>query len=110
MNGSATSANLSGLSVPQLASLLAAPARWEILQELSKGEALPVAELAQRTGRTAAATGKNLRLLRQLGVAVVGFGRLYSLAPALRPPSGAATTLDLGRCVLRFDPAPADEQ
>ncbi len=37
-----------------------------------------------------------------LGVVAVGYGRLYSLAPAFRPAPGALE-IDLGHCRVRLD-------
>ena len=45
---------------------------------------------------------KHLASLRKLGVVVVGYGRLYSLAPAYRPAPGA-TTIDLGHGAVKLD-------
>jgi DNA-binding IclR family transcriptional regulator len=69
------------------------------MRELAK-EALPVSELGRRTGRTATAMSKHMALMTELGVAQVGFGRLYSLTPAFRPVAGI---IDFGHCVVRLD-------
>ena len=90
------------LPLDALASLLAAPARWLILQELAKGEPLPVNVLAQRTGTTASAASKNLTLMRRLGVVHSGYGRLYTLTPPFRPAPGSHS-ISLGPCTLHFD-------
>ena len=96
--------NLPPSSIPleKLAQLLSDPARWAILLELAKGEPLPVKELARRVGRTPDMTSKHMAVFRAAGVAVVGYGRLYQLAPGLRPEPGS-TTLDLGHCLLKLD-------
>ncbi|MCX7007004.1 MAG: helix-turn-helix domain-containing protein [Kiritimatiellaeota bacterium] len=85
-----------------LARVLNDPVRWMILRELAKGEALPVVELGRRTGRSANMTSKHMMLMRAAGLVVAGYGRLYSLAPAVRPAPGA-TKLDLGHCHLILD-------
>lgn len=99
--------NPTAAAVPleKLARLLSDPARWTILRELAKGEPLPVSELARRVGRSADMTSKHMAVLRDAGVVVTGYGRLYQLAPAYRPAPGA-TTLDLGHCHLTLDPPP----
>ena len=82
--------------------LLGEPMRWRIVRELAKGEALPVQELARRTGRSPSLISKHVAALRAHGVAVVGYGRLYSLAPAFRPsPDGR--TIDFGHAVMKLD-------
>ncbi len=90
------------IPLEKLAGVLSDPGRWLILQELGKGEPLPVQELAKRTGRSAGMTSKHMATLRDAGVVVVGFGRLYQLAPVVRPAPGAKI-LDLGLCQLRLD-------
>lgn len=82
--------------------VLNAPVRWRILRELAKGEALPVQELARRLGVGPSLISSHVGVLRTAGLAVVGYGRLYSLAAALRPAPGSAT-IDLGYCILRLD-------
>ena len=77
-------------------------ARWRILRELAKGEALPTTELARRIGMTFSATYRHMCLLRKRGVVVTGYGGLYSLTPAYRPVPGTAT-IDFGHCVMRLD-------
>lgn len=89
-------------SLAALALLLGDVTRWLLLRELAKGEALPIHELAKRLGRTREGISKHLAVMRRVGVAVQGFGRLYSLTPALRPAPGA-TVLDFGHCTLRLD-------
>lgn len=85
----------------KLARVLAEPRRWKILRELAKGEALPIKELASRIGGKPDITSKHMAVIREAGLVVTGYGRLYSLAPAFRPPAGAAS-LDLGHCSLHL--------
>ena len=87
------------VSIENLARTLADPKRWLILQELGKGEALPIKELARRIGSKPDTTSKHMAVIREAGIVVSGYGRLYSLAPVFRPPAGA-TSLDLGHCTL----------
>ena len=77
--------------------------RIHILQELSRGQALPVGELARRCGCTSNAMSKQLALIWKTGVIVQTYGRLYALAPGFLPPAGA-TVLDLGQLVLKLPP------
>ncbi len=102
MNTPATPTNPPLLSRKQVCFLLSDPTRWALMVEMSKGEALPIFELARRLGRSRDVIAKHLAVLRKLGVAVVGFGHLYSMPPTLRPAPGV-TTLDFGHCVVRLD-------
>ena len=90
------------LSLASVTLLLSDPTRWQLLRELAKGEALPVGELARRLGRNRDAISKHLGVMRRVGVAAAGFGRLYSLVPAFRPAAGTAV-LDFGHCTVRLD-------
>ena len=94
------------LGLKDIALLLRHLGRWALLREMCRGEALPRSELARRTGQTLAVTSRHLGLMRRMGVVVVGYGSLHSLAPAYRPAPGTAT-IDFGHCVVRLDmPAP----
>jgi DNA-binding transcriptional ArsR family regulator len=90
------------LDLESICLLLSDPTRWLLLRELAKGQALPVNELGQRLGRSPEAISKHLAVMRRLGVAEAGFGRLYSLSPSFRPEPGAAV-LDFGHCTVRLD-------
>jgi DNA-binding transcriptional ArsR family regulator len=85
----------------KLARVLADPKRWKILQELAKGEALPIKEIANRIGRKPDMTSKHMAVIRDAGLVVTGYGHLYLLAPAFRPPAGA-TSIDLGHCSIHL--------
>lgn len=88
---------------PGIEQVLHSPQRWTILRELAKGEALPVNELSVRAKCSAAMGTKHMEVLREAGLVVRGYGRLYSLAPAIVPAPGAET-LDLGPCLLKLHP------
>lgn len=90
------------LPLQHLAAVLGKPARWLILQELVKGEPLPVTILAQRIGQTPDATSKHLAVMRRAGVVLTGYGRLYALTPPFRPAPGTRT-IPLGPCTLNFE-------
>lgn len=75
--------------------------RWRRLDELSKGEPLPVKELARRTGLTTYNASKHLVRMKRLGVVETKWGRLYALAPAFLPEPGSRT-VRLGVCALHF--------
>ena len=94
------------LSLTDIANLLGYRARWIALRELGKGPALPVNELARQMGLTPGAASKQMALMLELGVVKVGYGRLYSLAPAFRPAPGALE-IDLGHCRVRLDRPPS---
>ena len=102
MSETKTSAKTPPLGLDKLTLVLNGPTRWILLRELSKGEPLPIQELARRTGRSSDAISKHMAVLRRLGVAVVGFGRLYSLAPTFRPAPGT-NTIDFGYCTVHLD-------
>lgn len=75
--------------------------RWRILLELGKGDALPVGELAKRTGRPPDAVSKHMALLRKSGLVERVFSTCYTLPAAIKPAPGA-TTIDLGPCLLKL--------
>ena len=102
MSESNTSAKAPVLGLAQVSLLLNDPARWFLLRELSTGAALPVHELARRMKRSRYSISKHLAVMRRVGVATIGFGRLYSLAPAFLPAPGTAA-IDFGCCVVRLD-------
>jgi len=91
------------LSIDTLARALSVPARWVILRELARGQALPVAELAARARITPNLTSRHMSALKELGLAEQVLGRLYRLSSQLRPDP-ATGLLDLGQCLLRLDP------
>jgi DNA-binding transcriptional ArsR family regulator len=90
------------IKIRHLSRVLNGQARWRILRELAKGEALPVKELALRAGCPAASASKHMLLLKKAGVVTVGYGRLYKLSPHLQPEPGCPR-LDLGHCILKLD-------
>ena len=90
------------VALEEFCTTFAEPTRWNIIRELTKGQALPVMELARRVGRTPAMTSKHLAWLRTRGVVVVCYGRLYQMAPAFQPKPGERV-LDLGHCIMRLD-------
>lgn len=102
MSESNTTSARPPLSAADVALLLSDLTRWRLLREMAKGESLPMQVLAQRIGRSPEVTAKHVAVMRRMGVALVGYGRLNSLAPAYRPPAGG-TTIDFGHCVLRLD-------
>lgn len=77
--------------------------RWRILLELGKGDALPVGELARRTGKRPDAVSKHVALLRKAGLVEKIFSSCYTLPAAMIPAPGA-THIDLGPCLLKLAP------
>ena len=75
--------------------------RWRILDELLKGEPLPVKELSRRLGAPATNISKHCLLLYRSGIVQRGFGNLYKIHPSHLLPGQRA--LDLGAVVLRLD-------
>ena len=102
MSDSTSPTNKPRLSVAAAGLLLSDPTRWQILQELAKGQPLPVHELARRLGRPREVVSKHMSVLRRLEVAEPGFGWLYALVPAYRPAPGA-TEIDFGSCTVRLE-------
>jgi hypothetical protein len=90
------------IKVKHLSRLLNGLARWRILRELAKGEALPVKVLAVVAGCPPASASKHMLLLKKAGVVKVGYGRLYKLSPHLQPEPGSQR-LDLGHCIIKLD-------
>ena len=91
-----------GLPLKIVVMVLHEPARWRLLRELIKGEALPVGELARRIGMKAPLVSKHMNVLRRAGLAMHTYGQLYRLSPRLKPEADGQR-LDLGPCVLKFD-------
>ena len=89
-------------TVEDVARILGEPARWHLLRELAKGEPMPVKELARRIGKSADMTSKHLAFLRDMGVVMTKYNRIYQLVPALAPAPGA-THLDFGHCLVRLE-------
>ena len=87
-----------------IGSVLSDATRWRILLELAKRDALPVAELAKRTGRPPAAISRHMAMMLKAGLVERVFSTCYTLPAALLPAPGA-TTIDLGPCLLKL-PAP----
>ena len=81
--------------------VLGSVVRWKMLAEFASGELLSVSWLARRVGLTREATSMHIRVLKDAGMIQLGMGRLYRLAPSLRPGPGAEY-LDLGYCRLRL--------
>ena len=102
MSDTKTSVRTPPLGLDALTLVLNGQTRWILLRELSKGEPLPIHELARRTGKSSDSISKHMAVLRRLGVVVVGFGRLHSLAPTFRPAPGT-NTIKFGYCTVHLD-------
>jgi DNA-binding Lrp family transcriptional regulator len=75
--------------------------RWRILDELLKGEALPVLELAKRLHVPATNISKHCTVLLRLGILRRGYGNLYSIPACFTVPG--QRVLDFGAVLLRLD-------
>jgi predicted ArsR family transcriptional regulator len=84
-----------------IATALSDATRWRILLELGQGDALPVGELAKRTGRRPDAISKHMAHLLRAGLVERAFSTCYRLPEAMRPGPGEKT-IDLGPCVLKL--------
>lgn len=85
--------------------MLSSPQRCRMLRELATTEWLPASHLSKVAGVSRTSGSQHLARLVKLKVAEQGMGRLYRLAPALRPAPGAQW-LDFGHLQLRLDPLP----
>lgn len=90
------------MTLAQVCKLLSDPTRWKLLRVMSKGEMVPLPELAGRVGCSTDSLFKHLMVLCKAGVAVQRYRGLYVMAPAFLPAAGA-TTIDLGHCVVKLD-------
>ncbi len=102
MSTSETSSGRPALTLAQASKLLSDPMRWKLLRVMSKGERVPLPELAGRVGCSTDSLFKHLMVLREFGVVVQRYRGLYVMAPSFMPAAGA-TTMDLGHCVVRLD-------
>ena len=74
--------------------------RWQILRELAKGQALPLAELTRRIKLEALTN--HMQTLITSGWVERKFGTLYALTDAVRVDT-AAGVMDLGPLILKLD-------
>ena len=88
-----------------ISTILSIPVRWQILYIFAREELVSVTALAGKVGMSRPATSMHLRVLKDAGLIESTIGRLYRLAPALRPAPGVEY-LDLGLCRLLLPPAP----
>lgn len=98
----APAAEAAKIKLKHLGRVLHEPARWRILRELARGEALPVKELAARVRCPAASVSKHMARLRMAGMVKISYGGLYKLS-ALAQVSPDGRRLDVGHCVLKLD-------
>lgn len=94
-----------GVTLSRLCTVLLDENRWQILRELSRGEALPVLELVRRTRKSRNIVQKNMGILKDSNLVVQTYGHLYRLSPELAPTENG-TRLDLGYCILCLDRLP----
>ena len=74
--------------------------RWQILRELAKGQALPVAELKRRM--KGEIITYHMKALVKSGWVERKYGTLYGLTDTVRVDT-AAGVLDLGPLILKLD-------
>jgi DNA-binding transcriptional ArsR family regulator len=91
-------------SFASIVTVISDKGRWRILRELVKGKPLPASELSRRTGLTASAASKHLRMLGDLGILERGFGGVYEIAPEFLVPG--QNVLDFGVVLMRLDEMP----
>lgn len=96
--------NWSG-DMKKVCAMLGSPQRCRILRELATTEWLPVSHLSKVAGVSRTSGSQHMAVLVKLKVVERGMGRLYRLAPALRPAPGAEW-LDFGWLQLRLGPLP----
>jgi predicted transcriptional regulator len=88
----------------QLARALGSLPRWQMLKELSCGEARSVTELAAVAGCSYQSAVKHLAVLHATGLALRGRGKLYQIPKQFFPTPGQPV-VDYGHCQLRLDKA-----
>ena len=93
------------VSLRKMTLALKDPSRWKILRELAKGEPLPVIELARRVGRAQDSVSKHMMILKEAGIVVQGYGRLYRFAPTCQQIPGTMN-VDIGICILKLGSLP----
>lgn len=101
MSTPATPAPMPTLPLANILTAISDLTRWRILDELLKGEPLPVKELARRLGVPATNISKHCTALCQFGIVLRGFGNLFKIPDHFQMPGQRA--LDLGAVVLRLD-------
>lgn len=82
---------------------LSHPTRWAILDVLANGEGYGVPDLEPLVKTSRSNVSKQLMILKQAGLIVMGRGYLYHVPRAFNPNPGSRT-LDFGHALLRFDP------
>ncbi len=101
MNTTITPAQIPVIPLASLLNAVSDMTRWRILNELLKGEALPVLELSKRLGVQSTNLGKHCAVLLGLGILKRGYGKLYSIPACYLVPGQRA--LDFGAVLLRLD-------
>ena len=98
--------NMPILSRDLVASALANPIRWAILQALCD-EPMGSSGLVGVVGGTTSTVAKHMNKLMAAGICVRGKGQFYKIAPQFQPAPGTPRVLDFGHCIIRLDlPAP----
>lgn len=85
----------------KLARALGSLPRWQMLKELSCGEARSVSELAAVAGCSYQSAVKHLAVLHVTGLALRGRGKLYQIPKHFFPTPGQPV-VDYGHCQLRL--------
>ena len=79
--------------------------RWHILYILSKGEPMGPSDLAPLIGCTPSGASNHLCVLRDAGIVIQSYGRLYRIKPGFLPTPGQPI-MEFGHCLLRLDEPP----
>jgi hypothetical protein len=90
------------LPLKNVLSAISNTARWHILAILSRGEPMGSSDLAPLIGCTPSGASNHLCVLRDAGIVVQGYGRLYRIQPQFLPTPGQPI-MELGHCLLRLD-------
>ncbi|MBI5688087.1 MAG: helix-turn-helix transcriptional regulator [Verrucomicrobia bacterium] len=101
MTTTAATTQMPVIPLARLVNAVSDMTRWRILDELLKGEALPVSELSKRLHVPATNIAKHSAKLMQLGMLRRGYGDLYSIPACYLVPGQRA--LDFGAVLLRLD-------
>ena len=89
------------LPIPVQLSAISSVSRWVILNELIKGEPLPVCEIATRLRVSETSISKHLAVLLAAGIVYRHYG-LYAIDSRFLVPGERA--LDFGSVLIRFAP------
>lgn len=96
-----TSPPIGEIPLSDLVTVISDVTRWRILNELAKGEPLPVNEIARRIGVKPGNVSKHCNVLLYFEIVQRGYGSLYKIPERFLVPGERA--LDFGAALIRLD-------